>query len=226
MKVFSTTSKTSLARQGELCVFECLPRVFRQILSLVFMTTISCILPTLANGLILPTLPDSEHADTEASSNATMMGWKERTRAFNVTLQSGSTPSNNVQVAFGTDESTDGNLSDEESDLTLGGICGAGFISSDAFTNRFTVAPASSGVHKELSFQMSFGEDGLPRTLDICDGNASLAFSGLYPLPASSVRMYSKHGNLLKVIAGGTDEQNGQVTIRLAKPSLIMLSLS
>ena len=200
-----------------------MPRVFRQILPLVFMTTISCILPYSANAVVLPALPNSEYADTEVSTNVTLMAWTETTRQFNIILQFDATTSNNVQVAFGTDESTDGKLTDEETGLTLGWDCGAWFISSDAVTNRFTAAPAGSGVRKELSFEMGLGEDGLPRTLELKDGSTPLAFSGLNLLPAPPAWMYSKNWNLLKVIARGTDAQNEQITVRLSNDAVILL---
>jgi hypothetical protein len=200
--------------------------VFRRILPLVFMTTVFGVLPNLpnsTNAVVLPDLPDSEYADTEVSTNVTMMAWAETTRQFNIILQFDATASNNVQVAFGTDESADGNLSDEETGLTLGWDCGAWFISSDAVTNRFTAAPAGSGVRKEISFQMSLGEDGLPRTLELTEGSTPLTFSGLVILPTPPAWMYSKSWNLLKVIARGTDALNEQVTVKLSNDAVIML---
>lgn len=77
-----------------------------------------------ASALTVPELAAPVFSDTEVSTNVAMMAWAENTRLFNVTLQFDATPSNNVQVAFGVDESLDGNLSAEESSLTLGWDCG------------------------------------------------------------------------------------------------------
>ena len=197
--------------------------VFRQKHLIVFMAMIYCILPISANAVVLPALPDSEYADTEVSTNATLMAWTETTRQFHVVLQFDATTSNNVQVAFGTDESADGNLSDEETGLTLGWDCGAWCISSDAVTNRFTAAPAGSGLRREISFQMSLGEDGLPRTLELKDGSTPLVFSGLGILPTPPAWMYSKSWNLLKVTARGTDAQNEQITVTLSNDAVVLL---
>ncbi len=197
--------------------------LFRSIPSAACIVTAFSILPCLANAAVLPSLPNSEHADTEVSTNVAMMAWTEQTRQFNVTLQFDATPSNNVQVAFGMDEFADGNLSAEETGLTLGWDCGAWFIVTDAVTNRFTAAPASSSTRKELSFGMSLGADGLPRTLELMDGNTTLAFSGVTLLPVPPAWMYSKDWNLLKAIARGTDAQNEQITVKLSNDAVILL---
>ena len=176
-----------------------------------------------ASALTIPELSTPMFADTEVTTNVAMTAWIETTRLFTIILQFDATSSNNVQVAFGTDESTDGNLSDEETGLTLGWDCGAWFISSDAVTNRFTAAPAGSGGQKVLSFQVSLGADGLPRTLELKDGSTPLVFSGLDILPTPPAWMYSKSWNLLKVIARGTDAQNERVTVRLSNDAVILL---
>ena len=176
-----------------------------------------------ASALTIPELSTPMFADTEVTTNVAMTAWIETTRQFTIILQFDATSSNNVQVAFGTDESTDGNLSDEETGLTLGWDCGAWFISSDAVTNRFTAAPAGSGGQKVLSFQVSLGADGLPRTLELKDGSTPLVFSGLDILPTPPAWMYSKSWNLLKVIARGTDAQNERVTVRLSNDAVILL---
>lgn len=175
------------------------------------------------SALTIPELSTPVFADTEVTTNVAMTAWIETTRQFYIILQFDATSSNNVQVAFGTDESTDGNLSDEETSLTLGWDCGAWFISSDAVTNRFTAAPAGSGGQKVLSFQVSLGADGLPRTLELKDGSTPLVFSGLDILPTPPAWMYSKSWNLLKVIARGTDAQNERVTVRLSNDAVILL---
>ena len=176
-----------------------------------------------ASALTVPDLPPHVFADTEVSTNVAMRAWTERTRMFNVVLSFDATPSNNVQAAFGTDESDDGNLSDEEAGLTLGWDCGSWFMASDSATNRFTAAPSGSSARKELSFQMSLGADGLPRKLELADGTSPLAFTGLNLSPAPPAWMFSKDWNLLKVVARGTDEQNEQISVILSNDAVMLL---
>ena len=176
-----------------------------------------------ASALTVPDLPPHVFADTEVSTNVAMRAWTERTRMFNVVLSFDATPSNNVQAAFGTDESADGNLSDEEAGLTLGWDCGEWFIASADATNRFTAAPAGTETRKELRLQMNLGADGLPRALELTDGTSPLAFAGLNLSPAPPAWMFSKDWNLLKVVARGTDEQNEQITVVLSNDAVMLL---
>ena len=176
-----------------------------------------------ARALSLPELTAPVFTDTEVSTNVSMTAWSKNTRQFNVTLQFDATPSNNVQVAFGLDEPTDGNLSAEETSLTLGWDCGEWFITSAAVTNRFRAMLNGSGTRKELSLKMTLGADGLPRTLEMMDGSAALAFSDLALLPIPPAWMYSKHWDLLKVTARGVDAQNEQITVKLSNDAVILL---
>ena len=176
-----------------------------------------------ASALTVPDLPPHVFADTEVSTNVAMRAWTERTRMFNVVLSFDATPSNNVQAAFGTDESADGNLSDEEAGLTLGWDCGEWFIASADATNRFTAAPAGTETRKELRLQMNLGADGLPRALELTDGTTPLAFAGIDLSPPPPAWMVSKDWNLLKVVARGTDAQNETVTVELANDAVMLL---
>ena len=176
-----------------------------------------------ASALTVPDLPPPVFADTEVSTNVATRAWTERTRMFNVTLSFDATPSNNVQVAFGTDASADGNLSDEEAGLTLGWDCGEWFIASADATNRFTAAPTGTETRKELSFLMTLGADGLPRALELTDGTTPLAFAGLDLSPPPPAWMFSKDWNLLKVVARGTDAQNEQIVVELANDAVMLL---
>ena len=174
------------------------------------------------SALTVPDLLPPVFADTEVSTNVAMRAWGENTRLFNVSLSFDATPSNNVQVAFGTDESADGNLSDEETGMTLGWDCGSWFVSGSAVSNRFAAAPAGTETRKELSFQ-ALGADGLPRALELTDGTTPLAFAGLDLSPPPPAWMFSKDWNLLKVVARGTDEQNEQIVVELTNDAVMLL---
>ena len=176
-----------------------------------------------SRALSVPELTAPVFTDTEVATDVQMTAWSQNTRHFAVTLQFDATPSNNVQVALGTDASADSNLSSEEAGLTLGWDCGEWFISSSAQTNRFTSIPAGSEIRKVLSLQMTLGADGLPLSLELIDGSTSLAFSDLALLPVPPTWMYSKHWDLLKVTARGVDAQNEQITVKLSNDAVILL---
>ena len=174
--------------------------------------------------LDVPRLPAPSFADREVSGDAALpAGRTADLRTFRLELTFDATPSNNVQVAFGTDASADGNLSDEEAGLTLGWDCGEWFIASADATNRFTAAPAGTETRKELRLQMNLGADGLPRKLELADGTSPLAFAGLNLSPAPPAWMFSKDWNLLKVVARGIDEQNEQITVVLSNDAVMLL---
>ena len=190
---------------------------------LVLVAVLSAVAFTRARAWVVPTLPTPTFVDTEVSTNIHIKAWSETTRLFNVVLEFDATPSNNVQVAFGMDESTDGNLSDEETGLTLGWDCGEWFVFSQTATNRFTSPPAGAETRKVLSFQMSLNNDGTPRTLEVSDGNTSLAFSDLAFLPVPPEWMVAKNWNLFKVTARGVDGRNEQISVKLSNEAVILL---
>ena len=55
-------------------------------------------------------LGNSPFADTEISTNVAFSAWTEHMLAFEYELAFDGTPSNNVQVAFGTDADSDGDV--------------------------------------------------------------------------------------------------------------------
>jgi len=77
---------------------------------------------------VRPTLPSVERADTEATTNVSFTAWQENAGRFTFSLTCRTTPTNNVQAAFGTDGDGDGVLSLEECDLLVGWDCGAWFV--------------------------------------------------------------------------------------------------
>ena len=85
------------------------------------------ILPVAAFAVMVEPLPPSEYADTEVSTNmAFVVDRSIMTRIeFKVALDA--TPTNNVEVAIGTDENGDGNLSAEEAAYVFGYDCGEWF---------------------------------------------------------------------------------------------------
>jgi len=181
----------------------------------------------LADTRTFPQLPDPAHADTEVSTNVVLTSWNRDTRNFHVVLSLDATPSNNVQVAFGRDDSADGNLSDEETALTLGWDCGEWFLASDAappaVPNRFAAAPAGSATRRTLAFELRLDVAGSPQTLTLTDGTMALEFPDLdlsAPLPGW---LYSRDWDLLKVTVRGTDAKHELVTVKFSGDAVVLL---
>ena len=64
--------------------------------------------------------------DTEFETNLVAEAWDDFDRIMGIRLEFNASPSNNVQIAFGSDENHDGVLSIEESEFALGWDCGYG----------------------------------------------------------------------------------------------------
>ncbi|MGI6496010.1 MAG: hypothetical protein ACOX5G_07970 [Kiritimatiellia bacterium] len=175
-----------------------------------------------APALDVPRLPAPAFADMEVSTNVAMRAWGEHTRRFTVSLQFDATPSNNVQVAFGRDESGEGSLSAGETGLTLGWDCGRWFIASDAAVQRVAADPAGTETRKTLSFEMRLDADGSPRALGLSDGTTPLAFPGL-DLSPPPAWMFSTDWNRIEAVARGTGARNETITARLSDDAAIFI---
>ena len=75
----------------------------------------------------LTTPPPSSYPDTECSVNVAVTNWPSLGRRVKLTLSANFTPSNCVQIAFGQDSDSDGDLAPEETHLILGVDCGEPF---------------------------------------------------------------------------------------------------
>ena len=83
-----------------------------------------------AFGVTIPGLPQSAFADTEVSTNIVFVVERPAMTRIEFTVALDATPTNNVEVAIGTDENGDGNLSVEESAYAFGYDCGTWFARS------------------------------------------------------------------------------------------------
>ena len=80
-----------------------------------------------AIGCPLTTPPPSSYPDTECSVNVAVTNWPSLGRRVKLTLSANFTPSNCVQIAFGQDSDSDGDLAPEETHLILGVDCSEPF---------------------------------------------------------------------------------------------------
>ena len=83
-----------------------------------------------AFGVTVSALPQSEYADTEVSTNVAFAVERPAMTRIEFTVALDATPTNNVEVAIGTDANSDGNLAVEEAAYVFGYDCGAWFARS------------------------------------------------------------------------------------------------
>ena len=117
---------------------------------------ILAILPAVAFGVSVETLPQSEYADTEVSTNIPFAVSFDTMSRVNFSISLEASPSNCVEVSIGEDANRDGNLSVEEAASTFGFDCGRWF-KRDAAKDEETDLPApatrdASGTVAEKAF--------------------------------------------------------------------------
>ena len=83
-----------------------------------------------AFGVTIPGLPQSAFADTEVSTNIVFVVERPVMTRIEFTVALDATPTNNVEVAIGTEANSDGNLAVEEAAYVFGYDCGAWFARS------------------------------------------------------------------------------------------------
>ena len=93
---------------------------------------ILAILPVAAFGVTVESLPQSEYADNEVSTNIPFEVGFDAMSRMNFSISLDASPSNCVEVSIGEDANADGNLSPEESAYTFGFNCGRWFKRSAA----------------------------------------------------------------------------------------------
>ena len=100
------------------------------------MRTLVCLFAVMVSVCALAfevsTLPPSEYSDTEVSTNFTFTVGNGGSRKLVFSLELGSSPTNNVEIAIGHDANENGTLSLNETALAVGYDCGAWFVRSAA----------------------------------------------------------------------------------------------
>ena len=93
----------------------------------------------LAATLNVGSLPPIEHSDCEVSTNI-VLATSPKMSEMEFTLSLFSTPSNVVEVAFGTDIDLDGDISRKETELVVGCECGVWQIVDSKDGNKYIYA--------------------------------------------------------------------------------------
>ena len=151
----------------------------------------------------VPMLPESEFVDTEVSTNITFNAARSDARSFGVSMAFLGTESNCVQIVFGRDSDHDGNLSAEETRLSLGWRMGSYFIEDVAGQNRL-VETAIGEAHTDRRFVLNakLNAHSVPVQVSVSNENG-VCFAALSEnVP---IWLYGKDWNLMKVTRRGVD---------------------
>ena len=152
---------------------------------LAFFTTLFAVRVACSVTLDVARLPDPVHADREISGDAALPADRlDRFRVFRLEMTFASTPSNNVQVAFGRDNRpADGALAAEETDFIIGWDCGEWFIRPQGLRERFVFAPAVTNGTRTLTAGIRRVAQDNFKTPAFADNGSAFNFSGLQLSP-------------------------------------------
>ena len=156
-----------------------------------------------ARTVVPASLPPAVHADTEVSTNVPFTAWEEHQKRFEHRLSFEATPSNNVQVAFGTDADADGVLGPDEERLVVGWDCGEWFV-LDA-TNGVRLADVARPTNRAqtLAFVFETRSDGAVKSLSLSSDGV-----GLFPSLAATPPkwLYDTRWDMFRLTARGVDD--------------------
>ena len=150
-------------------------------------------------------LPPAVHADTETVTNVPFATALDAAGRLSFDLVCRATPSNNVEVAFGTDANGNGVLEPEETDRVVGWDCGSWFTrkgADGACQMENGEWKIENGVEPEvrtLSWRVRVGADGTPSRFEAtADGLPAFAERSLESI-------YRPSWNLLRLTGRGLD---------------------
>ena len=152
-----------------------------------------------ARALIVSPLPSPAYADTEVVTNVAFNVWRSDTKTFEVRIEFSGTVSNNVQIAFGRDRDSDGDLAPEESDLVLGWRRGRYFVEDVAGEcRRFAEASELADHTRFLHMTVMNGKNLAPKTASFIS-ESGVCFADI----GAQSYLFSTNWNLAKVTRRG-----------------------
>ena len=156
---------------------------------------------------VRPVLPPVEHLDTETATNVPFTAWQKDLRHFTVKLAFNATPSNNVEMAFGTDADGDGLLSSDESDLTAGWDCGSWFVEDGETGERFTAVPTGGCGAHDFTLRVRLRHNGAVESMRFLD-NGTEMFAEL--AAAKPAWLHVPAWNRMRLVGRGENVRAGE----------------
>ena len=166
---------------------------------------------------VRPSLPAVAHADTETVTNVPFAAWQEHAGKFTFSLTCRTTPTNNVQAAFGTDSDGDGILSLEESDLVVGWDVGAWFV-QEGFDGERIVASAGSGDMRTLAWTARLSSSSAT-PMQVAASVGGVAVFG----EVDAGMFYRSGWNMLRLTGRGLADSEESLAVRVLPDGLVMV---
>ena len=172
------------------------------------------ILPLVAFGKTrtMPVLPPPVFADTEVSACHQLNQSGEAVNRLDFHLDFNGTPSNNVEVAFGTDANGDRSLSLDETDVVIGWECGRYFIERYRTGDRFDEASVgTNGVARSLDWHYLVKNERRTVKCFAATNETGAVFANLSASAPDWI--YNGNWNLMRLTARGVDVQDEQFEV-------------
>ena len=172
------------------------------------------ILPAVAFGVTVESLPQSEYADTEVSTTHRLEQPELGFRGLDFRLDFNGTPSNNVEVAFGRDEDSDGALAPHETDVVVGWECGRYFIERFMTGERIEEPNVGTNdVARSLAWHYTLRKRGKVFRAFVATNEVGAAFA---PVSRDAPSwLYDRNWNLMRLTARGVDVQDERFEVEV-----------
>ena len=181
------------------------------------------ILPLAAFGrtLSVSALPPPAFADTEVCACHPLNQSGAAVNRLDFHLAFNGTPSNNVEVAFGTDADGDRSLSLDETDVVIGWECGHYFIERYRTGDRFDeTCVGTNGVARSLDWHYFVKNERRTVKRFAATNETGAVFSDL----SASVPdwIYNGNWNLMRLTARGVDVQDERFEVRVRNAGFVI----
>ena len=168
---------------------------------------ILAILPAVAFGVTVESLPPPQFIDTEVSATHRLEQQAFGLRGLDFRLDFNGTPSNNVEVAFGRDGNEDGSLAPHETDVIVGWECGRYFI--ECFRTGERIEETNVGTNdlaRSLAWHYDVRKGGKVLKAFAASNEVCVAFASVST--NTPAWLYDRNWNLMKLTARGVDVQD------------------
>ncbi|MBR0066718.1 MAG: hypothetical protein IJQ00_03910 [Kiritimatiellae bacterium] len=154
-----------------------------------------------ARQIVIPTLPMSPFADTEVSTNVVIHESRTDMRDVKIRLQLDGTPTNNLEIAFGCDENTNGVLDVSEIETVYGWRAGRYFIENVRAWERIETPAATTALCGVIDIQLQNDKHFVLRSFAAtCGGEPAFVSLSTTPPPAW---LFRNGWNMARVVRRG-----------------------
>ena len=159
--------------------------------------------------------------DMERTTNAPIQVESiQQCRVFECSISLLASPSNAVEVSFGTSRNGDGILHHGDETFAVGWEGGAWFVASA--TNQICSVQQEGAARRSLSLSLHVSEDGVPRKLSLSADGAGNAFSAIIDLPPEW--MFSREWDAIRLTVRGACDSVESASVRFGpNPAFIIL---